>query len=109
MIMRGTAPCGVLVGPAEGVKPQERRSTKHKAVGLLSTPRRAGEPTGFLGGPEQGLGLVDTFLLLEHWIRIGNNPGARLHVHDPVLNQSGSQDNTAVHLAIGGKIADAPG
>src|SRR6516165_7727091 len=106
--MLGAAPCGVLVGPVEGVKPPARPrpgTPSTKAIGLLSAPRRTGEPAGFLGGPEQGLGLLDTFLLLERRIGIRNNPGARLHVHDPVLNQRGSQDNTAVHLAIGGKIA----
>src|SRR3954470_13216247 len=32
--------------------------------GLLSAPRRTREAHGFLGGAEQGLGLVDAFLLL---------------------------------------------
>src|SRR5215470_3161391 len=41
-----------------------------KPIGLLSAPRRTGKPAGFLGGPEQGLGLLDAFLLLERGIGI---------------------------------------
>src|SRR5262249_22048917 len=73
---------------------------------LLPPARRAGEALGLLGGAEQGLGLVDAFLLLGFGVGIGDDAGAGLHVHGAVLDQGGTQDDAAVELASGGEIAD---
>src|SRR6185437_12323888 len=48
---------------------------------LLPAPRRAREAAGLFGGAEQGLGLVDAFLLLGFRIGVGDDAGAGLHVH----------------------------
>src|SRR5262252_1124708 len=55
------------------------------SVMSLSSSCRTGETLGLLRGAEQRLGLVDAFLLLGLRIGIGDDAGARLHVHRAVL------------------------
>src|SRR5215813_12957420 len=80
-----------------------------EAIALLSPLRGAGEAARLLCGAEQGLGLVDAFLLLEARVGIRHDAGAGLHIEHAVLDQRGAQRDAGVHLAGGREIADAAG
>src|SRR4029453_9227862 len=80
-----------------------------RASWLLSPPRRARKAFGLLRGAEQCFGLVDTFLLLELWVGIGDDAGAGLDIHHAVLDQCRAQHDATVELARGGEIAHRPG
>src|SRR5438105_2062709 len=83
---------GSLVMPASYTfrHPRERGDDRILDRRSLPPPRRAGEALGFFGGTEQGLGLVDAFLLLGFRVGIGDDAGAGLHIHGAVLDQRGA-------------------
>ena len=70
---------------------------------------QAGKTHGLIGGAEQGLGLVDAFLMLVFGNAVGDDAGAGLDIHLAVLDDGGAQHDAGVHVAIGGEIADAAG
>src|ERR1700691_637149 len=76
---------------------------------LLPAAAGAGKPPGFFGGAKQRLRLVDALLLFKVGIGIGDNAGAGLNVHHPILDQCGSQHDAGVHFRNGRKVADAAG
>src|SRR3984893_2495139 len=74
---------------------------------LLPALRSGREAERFLGGAEQGLRLVDAFALFGGRIGIIDDSRAGLHMHRPILDNGGAQDNARVPLARGAEIADA--
>src|SRR5690349_21279161 len=70
----------------------------------LSAPAR--KTDGFVGGAEECLCLVDSFLkfTLRHAVR--DHPAAGLNVHHAVLDDRGAQHNAGIHCAVCGKITD---
>ena len=81
---------------------------RRSGEGGLLPPSRAGrEAHRLLGGAEQRLRLVDAFALLVGGIAVVDDAGARLHMHQPVLDDRGAQHDAGVHLARGAEIADA--
>ncbi len=53
--------------------------------------------------------LFDAFLLLEAGLESATMPAPSLHIHFAVLHQRGAQNDTGIHLARRGEIADAAG
>src|SRR5208283_377332 len=76
----------------EAAQPAQRNtleaapSSRSCVAASLPLARRAREPPRFLGGAEQGLGLVDALLLFARRVRIGDDAGAGLDVHFAVLD-----------------------
>src|SRR5262249_34086701 len=64
------------------------------------------EAHGFLGGAEEGAGLVENLLMLGGGIAVGDDAAARLHHHLAVLDDGSPDHNASVHAAIAGKVAD---
>src|SRR5690606_32376508 len=62
---------------------------------------------GFLGGGDEGAGLVAAFGGFVGRVAVGDDACAGLHVHDAVLDHGGAQDDAAVDRAVGREIADA--
>src|SRR5687768_10649108 len=60
-------------------------------------------------GTEEGRGLAYAFRLLAFRDRIGDDTGAGLHIHGPILHHRGPEYDAGIHLAIRGEIADAAG
>src|ERR1700724_4119905 len=79
------------------------------ATVLLPALPRVRKPARFLGGAEEGAGLVDAFLLLGVRIGIRDHAGAGLDVHVAVLDERSAQHDAGVHLAGGREIPDEAG
>src|SRR5262245_37427641 len=94
---------------ARAASPDTTKGATSSLRALLCPPRRTREAFGLLRGAEQRFGLVHAFLLLGLGIGVGDDAGARLHVHLAVLDQRRAQHDAAVELAGGGEIADRAG
>src|SRR5665213_170260 len=71
----------------------------------MSPPGAASKTHRFFSGAEQGLGLVDTFLMFTFWHTVGHHASACLHKHFAIFYNGGAQNDACIHFAIGTKIA----
>src|SRR5262245_15682172 len=83
------------------------RSWLEPLPGTVAALAALGKADGLLGCLEQRLGLVLAFELFGLRITVGDDAGSSLHVDHAVLDEGGAQHNAAIHLAVGGKVADA--